>query len=112
RQKDSEEPVALFLGALVFVGLAVALVGGVVWFVVRAALWLILLPFRLLFLAIGLPLAIVGTVLGVVGTVVLGALLFSAGILAAVFVSMLLPVLILAGLAWLIVRLVRPATAR
>jgi hypothetical protein len=104
--------VLAFVGALVLVGLFGAVLLTAVGFVLRAALWLLLLPFKLVFLAIGVPVAIVGFVLLTVAGLVGGTLLLSAGILAGVLFSALLPLVLVVFAVWAIVRLAgRAATA-
>ena len=85
------------------------------WFIVKVILAVILLPFRLLFWLVALPLLLVkAVVLSIVG--VLAALLFAIGLVAAALglvalIVPLLPILLVVLLTVLIVRLMkRPAT--
>jgi hypothetical protein len=95
----------LTLLGLMFVGVAVFVVFGLVALVFKLAIRLILLPLLLIkWLVGGIVLLIVGPILAVVGLV----MLLLAGTM--VFVP-LLPFVLLAGLVWLILRLSRPALA-
>jgi hypothetical protein len=76
-------------------------------FVLRAVIFLILLPFKLIFLALGLPLLIVGSVGAFVVAVVMGSLLVGAGILAAVLASAVLPLALVVFAIWALLRLSR-----
>jgi len=80
-------------------------------FVLRAVIFLVLLPFKLLFLALGLPLLIIGSVGAVVLSVVVGSLLLGAGIIAAVLGSALAPLALVVLGIWAIVRLSRRPVA-
>lgn len=85
-------------------------------FLLKALLWLVLLPFRLLFGLIVLPLLLVKLVLGGILFLVLAPVLLlsvAVGILgvAAAAIVPLLPLLFIAGVIWLLVRLSRPAPA-
>ena len=99
------------LGLLLFGGVIAALVGiavavTAVSLVVGAILWLVLLPFRLL--ALVLKLAVVG-VAGVVGltfAVVIGSVALLAVGLA--ILAPLLPVLLIVGGLWMLLRSRRP----
>ena len=51
-----------------------ALALGAIWFALRAVFWVVLLPFRLLFLAFTLPLLLM-LVLAVVGVAIVGGLI-------------------------------------
>lgn len=90
----------LALGGIVFA--AVAFFGVLFAFVVlalKAAFWLILLPFRLIGWAIGAVFAVAGVMLAIVGGL-------------ALLLAPLLPLAILAGLVYGVYRLVRrPALA-
>jgi hypothetical protein len=91
---------ALFLLALItFVGLSIAAVLGVIFFLVRLVLWAALFPFRFLLKLLWAP---VGLVLGalalVFGTIALPALFLIAGgivvmAIVSVIASVLLPLL-------------------
>jgi hypothetical protein len=97
------------VGIAIFAGVAV--LAAAVGFVLRAVLFLVLLPFKLLFFALGLPLLIVGSVGAVVLTAVAGSLLLVAGILAAVVGSALAPLALVAFAIWALVRLSRRPVA-
>ncbi|HEX5214430.1 MAG TPA: hypothetical protein VFV98_03150 [Vicinamibacterales bacterium] len=98
-------------GAMAMAGLFFML--AVVVLIVKIAISLIVLPFRLVF---WLPMLLVKVVLGVVGAVLLGTglavggVLLAIGIIVAVLVP-LLPFAIVAGLIWLVYRATRPQVA-
>jgi hypothetical protein len=104
-------------GPSTFVGIAI--VGGLfiaaaalVLFLFKLLFWLVLLPFRLFVWLLALPLLLLkAVVLGVAG-VLLGLLFVAGGALVAVVVIVpLLPIVLLLGLTWALVRLLRrPAT--
>jgi hypothetical protein len=107
------------LAALVFVGLAIAAVVGVVLVALKIVLWTVLLPFRillkLLWLPIWLGLGAIGLLFGtlaipVVLLVVGGVIVF--GLFAAIVGLMLpaIPFILLGLLIWSIARR-RPAVA-
>jgi len=84
----------LFLAGLAFLSLMLAMVV----FVVKSVFWLLLLPFRLLFWAVGGVLMLVGSVVGVVLALTIGL---------AVLLAPLLPLLLLGALVYGVVRLVK-----
>jgi len=97
---------------LLFIGGVLALIG----IVLKCILWVVLLPIRLVLCVLLLPLlllkfAIGGVLLLALGPIIaVGALLGFVALVAALVVP-LLPLLIVAGLVWLIVRASRPAVA-
>jgi hypothetical protein len=111
----------ILLGLMVVVGSVVAgiiLVGALL---LRAILWVVLLPFRILFAIFFFPFWIAKTVLKLAAMVVLAPILLLLGMaglalllvtaVASVLVP-LVPILLVAALVWLFVRAVsgRPAT--
>ena len=98
--------------AAVFTGLAAAS-----WLLLRAVLWVVLLPFKLIGLALLLPLALLKLVLvAVVGVIALALLIAGAAAIVGVglaVVAPLLPIALVFGLFWLVVRAGRrPMAAR
>jgi hypothetical protein len=93
----------LALGGMLLAGLAfVSLLFAFVVIFFKAMLWLVFLPFRLLFWGLGAVLALVGTAIGIVVALVVGL---------ALILAPLLPFLIFAALVYGLVRLIRrPAT--
>jgi hypothetical protein len=101
------------ISALVAVGIVTAILF-TLWILLQVVVWLVLLPFRLLFALVTWPLAIVK---GVVGVLV-GGVLLVVGLVAAVVVAvsmvaaLLLPLALVALAVWALVRLTRrPAVA-
>jgi hypothetical protein len=103
----------LVFGGLAAAGLAVAVVLGFVFFLLKIALWVVLLPVRLLLKAIMIPvwltLGAIGLTLGVVAVpVVLAAIALMAviGLVGAVlaFALPLIPFVLLGLLLWAIFR--------
>jgi hypothetical protein len=98
------------IGAVAF--LVLVFVAGLAWIFVRAVVWLVLLPFRLLAAAVVLPLLLLKFVmLGVFG--VLAFALALGGVLAAFGVAVvvnapLLPLAAVAALIWML----RPGSRR
>jgi hypothetical protein len=81
------------------------------WLALKLLLGLVVLPFKLLFALISLPFKILGAILrGVSGVLggVFGVLGGVALVVAGVVLVPLLPLLLLGGLAWLLIRAVRP----
>ena len=102
------------LALLVAVAIAVfagAAILAAVGFVLRAVIFLVLLPFKLLFLALGLPLLIIGSVGAIALAAVTASLLLGAGIVAAVLGSALAPLALVALGIWALVRLTRRPVA-
>jgi hypothetical protein len=108
------------VGLLAFaVGLGVMAalaLSAVVWFVFHAIVWLVLLPFRLLGAILTLPFLLLKVLLAiVVGVVAFGLALGGIVLVAALttaLVAPILPLLLVVGLTWAVVRLMRrPAAA-
>jgi hypothetical protein len=104
--------IVLVLMALVFAAIVAA--GGVVLgtlaLLVRAALWVVFFPIRLLFSLLALPFILGGLavmVLAVVGVSLLGALFMGLGVLLAAALSAAIPLLLVFGACWLVARLIR-----
>ena len=93
----------LALGGLLLAGFAfLSLMLAFVIVFVKAVLWLIFLPFRLLFWGLGAVLALIGTAVGIAVALVVGL---------ALILAPLLPFLIVGALIYGLVRLIkRPAT--
>ena len=117
--------IAVTMLALLGVGLAVLLAGGfVLMMAIKAIVWVVLLPFRLLFAVLGallggllfLPLLLLKLVIGALFFVVVGPVLviaFGAAAVAAL-VALAVPLLPLLGIAfvvWVVMRSSRPAVA-
>jgi hypothetical protein len=99
----------LVIGLFVAVGILGLTMLALVGAVVRAALWVVLLPLRLVFLALGLPLMIAGVAGAVALAALGGVLLIGAGVVAAVVGSLLLPVALVVFVVWALTRSVRVA---
>ena len=86
------------------------------WLFLRVVLWIVLLPFKLLFLAVAIPLFFVKLVVGFIAflllcALALGSVLALAGLFLALLVP-LLPFVILAFAIWALVRITkRPVAA-
>jgi hypothetical protein len=107
----------MLLGVLVGAGLAIGLAAAsLIWLIVQAAIWIVLLPFRLLFALVALPFLILKVFLAVLLGLVFGALALAAvatvaGVALAVLVPTL-PLLAVVALTWLFLRAMRrPAAA-
>jgi hypothetical protein len=88
---------------------AAGVVVGTLALAFRAALWLVLFPFRVVFSLIALPLMLVG----IVGAALVGALFVGLGVLVAAALSVALPLGLIFGACWLIARAMRgPAVAK
>jgi hypothetical protein len=95
----------LFLGLGIV--LACVLLASVIGTVLRLAFWLLFLPFRLVGWLLYLPLLLVKLVIGVVAAVLTPIVAVVAAVLAAVVAAVFLPffpVLLIAGLVWLVVK--------
>ena len=109
--------IGLALGGLMAVGVMVALaVSAVAWFVLRGLIFLVTLPFRLLFALIAIPLLLIKIVIMAVAAVVFFALFAAGGLLIAVGLVVgvlvpLLPLLLVVGLTYGLVRLMRRPAA-
>jgi hypothetical protein len=104
--------IVLVLMALVFAAIVAA--GGVVLgtlaLLVRAALWVVFFPIRLLFSLLAVPFVLGGLalmVLAVVGVSLLGALFVGLGVLLAAALSVAIPLALVFGACWLVARLLR-----
>jgi len=98
----------VLLAGLVLFGLIVtaALLGSIV----RAALWILFLPFRLVGWLLFLPLLLLKIVVGTVGAVLSPMRAVVAAVLAAVVAGLfvpLVPMLVIAGAVWLVVKMSR-----
>ncbi len=87
-----------------------------IWLFLRVVVWLVLLPFKLLFLAVAIPVLIVKLVVGLIAfllffVLAFGSILALAGVFFAVLVP-LLPFVILAFAIWALARVMkRPVAA-
>jgi hypothetical protein len=86
------------------------------WLFLRVVLWIVLLPFKVLFLAVAIPLFFVKLVVGFIAFLLFFVLAFGSLIaLAGIFVAVLVPLLpfaILAFAIWALVRITkRPIAA-
>ena len=104
--------VVLVLMALVFAAIVAA--GGVVLgtlaLLLRAALWVVFFPIRLLFSLLAVPFVLGGlalVILAVVGVSLLGALFVGLGVLLAAALSVAVPLALVFGACWLVARLIR-----
>jgi hypothetical protein len=107
------ELTVLAIVGLTLVFLAVALI----FVVVRALLWLVLLPLKIIFALLFLPLLLIKALVGgllflVVGPLFAFASIVGAIVLAAVFALPLAPILLLLFVIWLVARERRPALVR
>jgi hypothetical protein len=106
------------LAALTFLLLAVFAVVTLLLAVFKVVLWTVLLPLRLLFGLLLMPLLVIKAVLGglvffVVGPIVAVVLLGATVIAAIAVVAPLLPFLFIGFILWMVVRAVQgPALAR
>jgi hypothetical protein len=85
----------------------------IVLVMLKVLLWIVLLPFRLLFALLLLPLLALKAFLGVLALIVVGPFVLAAalvgGLLAAIAIlAPLLPLALLALLVWVIVRASQP----
>jgi hypothetical protein len=101
----------LFISLLLF-GAVLAVVG----LVLKCVLWIVLLPIRLVFYILLLPLLLLKFAIGGVLVLAFGPILAVGAVLGliafvAALIVPLLPLLIVAGLVWLVVRASRPAVA-
>ena len=80
--------------------------------IVRAALWILFLPFRVVGWLLFLPLLLLKVVVAVVGAILTPVVAVLAAILAAVVAGLfvpLLPVLVIAAFVWVVVKMSRPS---
>jgi hypothetical protein len=104
--------VVFVLMALVFAAVVAAagVVLGTLALLVRAALWVVFFPIRLLFSLVAVPFILGGlalAVVAVVGVSLLGALFVGLGVLLAAALSVAVPLALVFGACWLIARLIR-----
>jgi hypothetical protein len=104
--------VVFALMALVFAAVVAAagVVLGTLALVLRAALWVVFFPIRLLFSLVAVPFVLGGLalmVLAVVGVSLLGALFVGLGVLLAAALSVAVPLALVFGACWLVARLLR-----
>lgn len=100
----------VFLAGLVV--LALIATGAIVGSLVKAALWIVFLPFRVVGWLLFLPLLLLKIVVAVVGAVLTPVVAVVAAVLAAVVAAVfvpLLPVLIIAAFVWVAVKIARPS---
>ena len=102
----------LLLALAVTLGLAIL---GSVWLILRATLWLVLLPLRLVFAIIALPLLLLKVLIFSIVAVVFLALIAAGGALVMAglvgfllaVVLPLVPILLVGTVVWLVVKMVR-----
>lgn len=95
-----------------FVILAVIVTATVIGSLVRAALWILFLPFRVVGWLLFLPLLLLKTVVAIVGLVLTPVVAVIVAVVAAVVSGLfvpLLPVLVIAAFVWLVVKMSRPS---
>lgn len=104
----------------VLTALCVAAIVIAVLFAIRALVFVVTLPFRLLFGLLLIPFWIAKTVLRVGGVVVLLPLLACAGVLAVILFALgaiavailpLVPIVLIGLLLWAVIRAFKPASA-
>jgi len=88
--------------------LALIVTATVIGTVVRAALWILFLPFRVVGWLLFLPLLLLKLLVGMAGAVLTPVVAVVAAVVAALFVP-LLPVVVIAAFVWLVVKLSRPS---
>lgn len=92
--------------------LALIATGAIVGSLVKAVLWILFLPFRVVGWLLFLPLLLLKVVAAIVGAVLTPVVAVVAAVLAAVVAGLfvpLLPVLVIAAFVWLVVKIARPA---
>lgn len=92
--------------------LALIATGAIVGSLVKAALWILFLPFRVVGWLLFLPLLLLKVVVAIVGAVLTPVVAVIAAVLAALVAGLfvpLLPVLVIAAFVWLVVKIARPA---
>ncbi len=95
-----------------FVVLALIVTAAVLGSLVRAALWILFLPFRVVGWVLFLPLLLLKIIVGVLGAILTPVVAVVAAVVAALVAGLfvpLLPVLVIAFFVWLVVRMVRPS---
>jgi hypothetical protein len=88
--------------------LAVVATAAVIGSLFRAALWILILPFRIVGWVLYLPLLLLKIVAGVLTPVTAVVAAVLAAVVAGVFVP-LVPVLVIAAFVWLVVKMSRPS---
>jgi hypothetical protein len=99
----------LLAGLVVLALMATAAIAGSV---IRAVLWILFLPFRVVGWLLFLPLLLLKVVIAIVGAVLTPVIAVVAAVLAAVVAGLfvpLVPVLVIAALVWLVVKMSRPS---
>jgi hypothetical protein len=104
--------VVFVLMALVFAAVVAAagVVLGTLALLVRAALWVVFFPIRLLFSLVAVPFVLGGlalVVLAILAVSLMGALFVGLGVLLAAGLSVAVPLALVFGACWLIARLIR-----
>jgi hypothetical protein len=92
--------------------LALIVTATVVGSLVRAALWILFVPFRVVGWLLFLPLLLLKAVVAIVGLVLTPVVAVIAAVVAAVVAGLfvpLLPVLVIAAFVWLVVKMSRPS---
>jgi hypothetical protein len=98
---------ALVLAAVVA---AAGVVLGTLALLVRAALWVLFFPIRLLFSLVAVPFVLGGlalVILAILAVSLMGALFVALGVLLAAGLSVVVPLALVFGACWLIARLIR-----
>ncbi len=91
---------------------ALVLTAAVVGSVVRAAFWILFLPFRVVGWLLFLPLLLLKLVIALLGAILTPIVAVVAAVLAAVVAGLfvpLLPVLVIAAFVWIVVKMARPS---
>jgi hypothetical protein len=92
--------------------IALIATAAVIGSVVRAALWILFLPFKVVGWLLFLPLLLLKLVVAIVGAVLTPMVAVVAAVLAAIVAGLfvpLLPVLVIAAFVWLVVKMARPS---
>jgi hypothetical protein len=117
-RRRAQAMIIFVLLALVFAAVVAAagVVIGTLALALRAVVWIVFFPIRLIFSFLALPILLGGLalmVVAVVGASILGALFVGLGVLLAAAFSVALPLGLVFGACWLIARLMRrPALAK
>jgi hypothetical protein len=92
--------------------LALFVTAAVVGSLVRAVLWILFLPFRVVGWLLFLPLLLLKVAVAIVGAILTPVIAVVAAVLAAVVAGLfvpLIPVLVIAAFVWLVVKMSRPS---
>ena len=92
--------------------LALIVTATLVGTLVRAALWVLFLPFRVVGWVLFLPLLLLKMLVAIAGAVLTPVVAVIAAVVAAIVAGLfvpLLPVLVIAAFVWLVVKLSRPS---